>query len=85
VPGELRLSPTKVRLDYTHPTTAYREKGIAGFDFDVIGDGFSTNPANDAVLVDGQGDIIADLGPPRRTARTRSCLACALKIPRSST
>jgi len=30
--------------------------------FDVIGDGFSTNPADDAVLVDGQGDIIADRG-----------------------
>jgi hypothetical protein len=62
VPGELRVNPGGVRLDYAHPATAYREEGASGFDFDVIGDDFSTNPENDSVIVDGQGDIIATHG-----------------------
>jgi hypothetical protein len=62
VPGELRVNPSAVKVDYAHPATAYRDQKTGGYDFDVIGDGFSTDPVNDHVLVEGQGDIIADRG-----------------------
>jgi hypothetical protein len=70
VPGELRVNPAGVHLDYAHPATAYRDKVTGGFDFDVIGDGFSTDPANDAVIVDGQGDIIVDRGVSAEDCRS---------------
>jgi hypothetical protein len=62
VPGELRVNPGAVKVDYPHPATAYRDKVTGGYDFEVIGDGFATDPINDHVLVEGQGDIIADHG-----------------------
>src|SRR5262249_46226339 len=40
--------------------------------FEVIGDGFSTDPINDHVLVEGQGDIISDRGTSADDCRSPS-------------
>jgi hypothetical protein len=49
--------PPVITIDAAHPATAYRnEKG--GFDFDVIGEGFSTDSKLDNIYVIGQGEII---------------------------
>ena len=71
VPGELRINPTGLHLDYTHPATAYRESKTGLFDFDVIGDGFSTLSENNHVLVEGQGDIIVSHGVNEKDCRDK--------------
>ena len=60
VPGELRIQPA-VRLDATHPTTAYRDPKTGLFNFDVIGDHFSADvPSQNQIYISGQGAIIRD-------------------------
>ncbi len=58
IPGVLRVKGPAVRLDSLHPNTAYRTANGKGFDFDIVGDNFATDPSEDRVKVDGQGDII---------------------------
>ena len=57
VPGELRVQ-ANVKLDATHPTTAYAN-GSGSFDFDVVGQNFSPEPQDDQIYIAGQGSIIA--------------------------
>jgi hypothetical protein len=57
VPGELRVVPDAVQLDSAHPTTAYAN-GSGSFDFDVVGQNFSSTPEDNNVYVAGQGLII---------------------------
>lgn len=57
VPGELRVVPDAVQLDSAHPTTAYHnDRG--SFDFDVVGQNFSSTPPDNNIYVAGQGLII---------------------------
>jgi hypothetical protein len=56
VPGEVRVSESGVNLDGAHPTTAYSSQN-GGFDFDVIGEGFSTTPKDNNIYISGQGLI----------------------------
>jgi hypothetical protein len=76
VPGELRINPSGVQLDYPHPATAYRESKSGLFDFDVIGNGFSTQSENNHVLVEGQGDIIASYGHNEAECRSKAEKPC---------
>src|SRR5579864_4137635 len=57
IPGEVRISRGAVTLDSAHPTTAY-SGAAGGFDFDIIGQGFSSNAKDNNVYVSGQGLII---------------------------
>jgi hypothetical protein len=59
VPGELRVEPDAVQLDSAHPTTAYRNDRHS-FDFDVVGQNFSSTLQDNNVYVAGQGLIIKD-------------------------
>ena len=61
VPGELRVVPDAVKLDSAHPTTAYRN-AIGSFDFDVVGQNFSSTPEDNNVYIAGQGLIIKSWG-----------------------
>lgn len=76
VPGELRINPTGVHLDYLHPATAYREPKTGLFDFEVIGDGFSTQSVNNHVLVEGQGDIIVSYGMNEKECQDKAEKPC---------
>lgn len=57
IPSEVRVSGTAVTLDSAHPATAYRSPS-GGFDFDVIGQGFSAHPEDNNVYIKGKGLII---------------------------
>src|SRR6266849_8079837 len=48
VPGELRVVPDSVQLDSAHPTTAYKNSA-GSFDFDVVGQNFSSTPADNNI------------------------------------
>jgi hypothetical protein len=61
VPGELRVEPNAVQLDSAHPTTAYKN-AVGSFDFDVVGQNFSSTPTDNNVYIAGQGLIIAPGG-----------------------
>ncbi len=63
VPGELRVVPDAVQLDSAHPTTAYKSPN-EGFDFDVVGQNFSSHLEDDDVIVSGQGSIIRSRAGP---------------------
>lgn len=59
VPGEIRVPNDPVKLDSTHPTTAYRNSVNNLFDFDVVGENFSVvKPEDNRVSIAGQGPII---------------------------
>jgi hypothetical protein len=57
VPGELRVVPDAVQLDSAHPTTAYAN-GSGSFDFDVVGQNFSSTLLDNNIYIAGQGSII---------------------------
>lgn len=57
IPSEVRVSRNAVTLDSAHPTTAYRSDA-GGFNFDVIGQGFSKTPEDNKIVIRGQGQII---------------------------
>jgi hypothetical protein len=59
VPGELRVEPAAVTLESAHPTTAYWNSKNNGFNFDLIGENFSTDVNQDDVEITGQGSIVA--------------------------
>lgn len=61
VPGELRVVPNAVVLDSAHPTTAYRNAANT-FDFDVVGQNFSSTVGDNNVYIAGQGLIIENEG-----------------------
>lgn len=64
VPGEVRVQRPAVKLESAHPTTAYRDE-TGGFSFALIGENFSETPSENAVEVEGQGNIVVPLpGPP---------------------
>jgi hypothetical protein len=78
IPSEVRVANNAVTLDAAHPTTAYRNaKG--SFDFEVIGQGFSSNLADDDMYIAGQGPIIqsrADNNDPKCENTTGNQLPC---------
>ena len=76
VPGELRINPIGVHLDYPHPATAYREPKTGLFDFDMIGGGFSMQAVNNHVLVEGQGDIVVSYGMTEKECRDKAEKSC---------
>lgn len=57
IPSEVRISGSAVTLDSAHPATAYRSAS-GGFDFDVIGQGFSSNREDNNIYIKGQGLIV---------------------------
>jgi len=57
IPSEVRVSRNAVTLDSAHPTTAYRSDA-GGFNFDVIGQGFSKTREDNKIVIRGQGQII---------------------------
>ena len=61
VPGAINVQPDSVKLDAVHPATQYRGSKDR-FDFDLVGDNFSPDPANDDVWIAGQGSIIVSRG-----------------------
>ena len=70
VPGELRVVPDAVQLDSAHPTTAY--KNAAGsFDFDVVGQNFSSTPEDNNIYVVGQGPIFKSWAKDEPTCRQK--------------
>jgi hypothetical protein len=57
IPSEVRVSRNAITLDSAHPTTAYRSDA-GGFNFDVIGQGFSKTREDNKIVIRGQGQII---------------------------
>ena len=74
----MRVSDNAVSLDSAHPTTAYGN-GKGSFDFDVIGQGFSSNLNDDRIYIAGMGSIIqsrADKNDLRCENKTADQLPC---------
>jgi hypothetical protein len=70
VPGEIRIPNGPVKLDSTHPTTAYRNSLNNLFDFDVVGENFSVvSPQDNSVSIAGQGPIIKTWEPSKDACR----------------
>src|SRR3990170_7670104 len=63
VPGEVRVQRPAVKIESAHPTTAYRDE-TGGFSFALIGENFSETASENAVEVEGQGNIVAHLPRP---------------------
>jgi hypothetical protein len=63
VPGEVRVQRPAVKIESAHPTTAYRDE-TGGFSFALIGENFSETASENAVEVEGQGNIVAPLPKP---------------------
>jgi hypothetical protein len=59
IPGSVDVEPDKIKLIAVHPATAYRGDS-SKFDFDIIGENFSTNAKSDDVTIEGQGSIVND-------------------------
>jgi hypothetical protein len=68
VPGELRVVPDAVQVDSAHPTTAYKNSA-GSFDFDVVGQNFSSTPEDNNIYVAGQGPIIKSWAKDEPTCR----------------
>jgi len=78
ITGELRVQVDAVKLDATHPTTAYRNAETGLFDFEVVGQNFSPDADNDHIYIAGQGDVIksraADATKCADPANRKPCL-----------
>ena len=75
VPGEIRIPNGPVKLDSTHPTTAYRNSLNNLFDFDVVGENFSVvSPQDNSVSIAGQGPIIKTWEPSKDACRNLSLI-----------
>lgn len=70
VPSEVRVSGNGVTLDAAHPTTAYPD-GTGGFNFEVIGQGFSSTPKDNNVWIKGQGLIIKSWATNKQGCETK--------------
>jgi hypothetical protein len=70
LPGELRVVPDAVQLDSAHPTTAYRNSA-GSFDFDVVGQNFSSTPEDNNIYIAGQGPIIKSWAKDETTCRQK--------------
>jgi len=74
VPGAIDIEGEKIKLVSVHPATAYRGK-TDKFDFDLVGENFSPNVANDDVTIDGQGSIVKERDPSNKCkALVETCL-----------
>ena len=72
IPSEIRVPNDPVKLDSTHPTTAYRNRATNQFDFDVIGENFSViEPKDNQVIIAGLGPIIKDYDVSEEACRKR--------------
>jgi hypothetical protein len=62
--GGIDVQVAGVKLEAVNPTTSYRSPAST-FEFDLIGENFSTDVCNDDVTVPGQGSIVAFRGESR--------------------
>jgi hypothetical protein len=58
VQGGFEIGAADVKVESVHPDTQYRLPSKT-FDFVILGENFSTDPKDDHILIDGQGDIEA--------------------------
>ncbi len=61
VPGSIMIAPERIKLISIHPSVAYRSKSD-DFNFDMVGENFSTNPRNDDVTIAGRGSVVRNYG-----------------------
>lgn len=82
VPGTITIQRDAAKLTSVHPATQYREASDQ-FNFDLIGENFSTKADENDVWIDGQGSILSSNGtkteclgdPTNKTpAKTPPCL-----------
>jgi hypothetical protein len=71
IPSELRVSGSAVTLDSAHPATAYRSAN-GGFDFDVVGQGFSNKREDNNIYIKGQGLIVKSWADNQKTCEESS-------------
>jgi hypothetical protein len=75
VPGEVRVQ-ANVEIDSAHPSTAYRDRATNKFNFDVVGQNFSSLASDNRVYIDGQGQIIDSYADSQKSCQKDSSKTC---------